>query len=101
MNHTKGLWEMRAMNNDRIAIVNRNGCLIICEVFNDPDQSMLEATIADARLITAAPDLLEACMESLRVLDALDASEDGYLNEEGKILRDQLRLAVSKAKEDK
>lgn len=70
--HTKGPWiqepAMSSAAHDR-AILQVGGFTVIAQV---PGKIQSEA-IANARLIAAAPDLLEACEAQLRVIDTLMA----------------------------
>jgi hypothetical protein len=65
----------------------------------DPD------VIANARLIAAAPELLEACKAAMRILalwGGNDCSEDSHLFEENRALfmmQNAFELAISKAEQ--
>lgn len=76
--HTPGPWEVERVNSDYphdICLgydIPGEGCpILIATVFSDEDDAPISVTEANAnaRLIAAAPDLLEACR---RALDAVD-----------------------------
>ena len=91
MKHTPGPWESL----DDCVRVDRP---------SDPDHHMMVCSIpgfltgnkANARLIAAAPELVEACRVALSYFNALmqDLSGDGW---EENHLRTQLRAALAKA----
>lgn len=78
--HTKGPWEL---NIDTVYIGDK--------IRVQPVRYHMDAEgIANARLISAAPDLLAACMQSIITLDPMD-------NDHAE-LYEQLRAAIAKAK---
>lgn len=60
--HTPGPWEVQS---NMEIIVDATG-LKVCDI--EPDYRTIEQSDANARLIAAAPDLLEACNEALEWL---------------------------------
>ena len=71
--HIPGKWHTRKTENRVIQVVNEIG-LIICEVdlkINDPDYPTPVASEANARLISATPDLLNALIELMKGVDSL------------------------------
>lgn len=63
--HTPGYWKISG--NDRRVIIGENTGVPICRVIGWDDGSDRARVEANARLITAAPDLLAALKEILRV----------------------------------
>jgi len=72
MTHTPSPWTMGEMQGDNIVIENFDG-LEICTVWEDPKQH-------DARLIAAAPDLLEALCKLAELYDAMGAPRGACRN---------------------
>lgn len=89
--HTKGEWQIRNFNDhDLYSIIHNDLGVRICEVksytaniFNDPS---VEERKANAKLISAAPKLLEACIAAEKHHQGAH-SEIGYM----------LRKAIEKA----
>lgn len=52
---------------------------------------------ADARLICAAPELLDACKASLALMADLEKSNTIQINQPGRLCADQVRAAIAKA----
>lgn len=67
MKYTKGSWEVKNIENagGDICIMSHNGYVAIACTRNE---GLINAE-ANARLIAAAPDLLQACMEARVVLN--------------------------------
>lgn len=65
MKHTKGKWELSHNTNQGIKIVISPDDPLktenICSIFGSPSE---ESTYANAKLIAAAPELLEALLEA-------------------------------------
>jgi hypothetical protein len=80
---TPGPWRVRASPHGK-----RYACV---QLGRDKDYTTLELEPADARLIAAAPELLEACKDALRDLIA-----DGH--EHYRVV-DTLRAAIAKAEQ--
>ena len=62
--------------------------------FPEVDLGEFEEELANARLIAAAPELLEACIEALRQLNATDCP----VIPDGAMVRARLYSAIKKAK---
>jgi hypothetical protein len=62
--HTPGPWEaanpVRFMGTDFIPVVREGDDLHVCEVYAHEGDKITEIEVANARLIAAAPDLLDA-----------------------------------------
>jgi hypothetical protein len=80
---TKGKWEIKK---DEISTEIVKGKLPICLL---PKSTMNPNTEANALLISASPDLLEACIEFVRKVDAGEARSTKSYN--------QMKQAISKA----
>ena len=93
--HTPGPWIVGPMS-DYIAA--KDGSLI-AEIPTDYSPITGEHTgamVANARLIAAAPELLSACREALRSLDALsESATDGFPKDNR--AANMLRAAIAKA----
>jgi len=95
MNHTPGPWTMAALLPDG-RIVTRAAYEIRTDEFDVATHIPFCGPIrkeADARLIAAAPDLLEACKDALETLNALAHFLNG--GEQDSI--ELLLLAIAKA----
>ncbi len=57
----------------------------------------LERVEANARLIAAAPDLLDACKAALGLMVDLEKSNAIHINQPGRLCADQIRAAIAKA----
>lgn len=71
MKHTPGKWEFDGPHtvagapNSRCFSIHRNGVSVAAVIFNPVDGDDVEQCRQDARLIAAAPELLEALQELL------------------------------------
>jgi hypothetical protein len=65
--HTKGIWEVRTFNSDKIIFRHAIHCngTNICKIMRD-DNDNSEEEQANAKLIASAPDLLEALVEIIK-----------------------------------
>ena len=98
-NHTPGPWEC-----GEEAGIWANG-LLICQMryFLNPKQLLKvceKETQANARLIAAAPDLLEALKEYVKVMGGIHENEcpqDDTCNCKWKYINDKVNQAISKA----
>lgn len=99
--HTPGPWIVRDKKRSWWPIhVKQLGCEKflpgICEIPPGADQ------LANARLIAAAPDLLEACRNLAELAEEVDRSRDGWLGEDPRRAREYAReghAAIAKASE--
>lgn len=90
MKHTKGIWKMNTFANGNVE--NENGRSIAsCMGYstNGGNGEHIEENIANAKLITAAPDLLNACLEFVRKVECGEARS--------KRLYEQMKDAIEKA----
>ena len=71
MKHTQGKWTKNYWTVGRIEIVTDNN--VICEIHQQHER--LEQ-VANAKLIAAAPELLEACKLALRDYKYIDSLSD-------------------------
>jgi len=78
--HTPGPWMIGNIQGDNIVIENHDG-FEVCTVWEDPKQH-------DARLIAAAPDLLEACLYLTEGIESCGLTG---------VYLDQARKAIAKA----
>ena len=87
MSHTRRPWEMMK-EGDGVAIfhLEEYGAFPIADVHIEPEPALSE-TMANARLIAAAPDLLEVA-ETVLECDLMDCTK----------CRESLRAAIAKAK---
>jgi hypothetical protein len=94
--HTLGPWKAR--NNSAITA----GDMTLARVYWSEGRSDAENT-ANASLIAASPDLLEACKEAMRILalwGGNDCPEDSHLFEENRALfmmQNAFEMAIAKA----
>ena len=69
--HTKGPWYFTVSNEEGLVFSDNCGfCIVPHQKGYTPDEQL-----ANAKLIAAAPDLLEACKEMLSVLEQIDFTE--------------------------
>ncbi len=89
--HTKGPW---AINEFLVYAENGNGCTLA--TINSTSKGISdEEAQANARLIAAAPELLEACQSSLQwILDVLQAEPPETYSDD---ILDELNAAIDKA----
>lgn len=83
--HTQGPWLISEEQGDNYVISSASNELEICTVWEDPNK-------ADARLIAAAPDLLEACIYLAEGIEACGLTG---------VYLDQARAAIAKATGEK
>lgn len=104
MKHTPGPWKIWELQ-DRdysveIASVEA-GCTVGAAYhINDDPVTPCDETMANARLIAAAPELLEACKKVLEHIKIIDKNRDffNFDNDSGPILcRDKIEAAIAKA----
>ena len=84
--HTPAPWEV----NPRATRNVRHGNLTIANCSSSQDGSREEEEIANAKLIAAAPELLEACIIALYTLDYIDFPREHKASE-------KLNNAIKKA----
>lgn len=89
MEHTKGPWEVGNWGGDNGYVVRGDGEQIVCEANRALDESK-----TNARLISAAPELLEACKMALEDLTGPVTSQGIKIRFE---TLDKLREALAKA----
>ena len=103
MKHTPGPWDRDPYNDNLIIVKGSNPYLyIIAEVDPVASSEITDFEIeANARLIAAAPDLLEACKESLNaLLDYIPTLErNGDYMGYGRKVTKLLQSAIHKAEE--
>jgi hypothetical protein len=94
MKHTKGPWGVSS----GVIVISKEGRLI-SNCFDlsmiDDDQHTMEESIANAHLISAGPELLEACKD-IAVLLEIDYENEDLTADAIDILLD-IRNAISKA----
>jgi hypothetical protein len=100
--HTPGPW--RVSDYDRALIWNEQGCCIVDMTDHEQKCSLSDDTIAaNAALIAAAPDLLEACERVLGWLVAAETELGGPLPLkyaamiQKPVVAERLRAAIAKA----
>ena len=85
MNHTPGPWELGYSDLGSQIISSADGYVAVVHYWSRPEQEMK----ANARLIAASPDLLEACEEFVRKVECGEAkSKRSYT---------QMKAAIAKA----
>jgi hypothetical protein len=75
-NFTKGEWKILWGNYTHFATINTDVLHRICAIEND-NPNEIDELRANAKLISAAPDLLEICMELFNLLE--EHEPDWYL----------------------
>ena len=73
--HTAGEWYLGSGKDDKHNIVTAEGNMI---VFLDGRRPAINENEANARLIAAAPEMLEACKEALDVMITAGICLEGY-----------------------
>ncbi len=112
--HTPGLWEVTGSKNLFIEPINMKvnynylfECCQTCNVQKSTDITAgsqiynprkIKEAQANARLIAAAPDLLEACKEMMGVLETLDFSGQDRSMDYDALPWKQWEQAIAKAK---
>ena len=85
--HTPGEWIVGAMGNE---VFTGDGKATICQCVEHDKRTHLRSQ-ANARLIAAAPDLLEACKEMINLICDYNQGEDyevnGWIKEWGNIVK--------------
>ena len=98
--HTPGLWD--AVNCFVYALnklgTNRFSCLI---QGGGPQSAKREELQANAKLIAAAPDLLDVCEELVHILETIPLTADQLERDKAARAVVQGRAAIAKAKEGK
>jgi hypothetical protein len=91
--HTPGPWSVGEGTPD-IAIITDK--VLVAMVTNDEDSPCEDdEQMANARLMAAAPELLEACEAALLLAGDDDLPDNGGYN--GAAITDQIRAAIAKA----
>lgn len=91
--HTKGPWELIGLN-EVYAVPSGE---LIAEVSYSAFAGMTESDIANAILISAAPDLLEALEDAASAIMSVDLHLFGYDPEIGYYYRDELMAKIDTA----
>ena len=68
MKHTQGKWKIKHDNDIVVDLPNHDGQYRIAQMVRHVEEHVGE-DLANARLITAAPDLLEACEAALKSME--------------------------------
>lgn len=85
--HTKGPWE-RSEKYGVALIRDHKDKLLVCTVRTYPSCNYLEPEMhANARLIAAAPDMLECLKQALHIVTKLDPSFNGAIRHWKKIIK--------------
>ena len=93
--HTPGPWHTRGAGTERAWVYAGNVAIASARHASGHDCE------ANARLIAAAPDLLEACIEALPYLETTAAElAENYDSDDSAPLADRLRAAIAQAKGD-
>ncbi len=98
INHSPGPWSSgyNTYTNEQAGRIERRFWLADAELRIVPmDTCMGESAEANARLIAAAPDLLEACEKVAAYCHNIEHSEDEYCNE--RIVAKMVAAAIAKA----
>lgn len=75
MKHTPGKWEAV-----EVGVSDLENGVAICEVIADGRKLVCECAYeADAKLMAAAPELLDACEEALGALNGAECALPGYV----------------------
>lgn len=101
--HTPGPWDIHGDFKEIHPLVDEDGLKVIADI--DPDNTHLEESKANAALIAAAPDMLEALQYAKEALkDIMGASDNGEcysakeLNNIFGYVVEKARAAIAKAK---
>ena len=97
MSHTPGPWIRSSFGFQVLTADSHNA---ICEIYppsGDPDRRVIEEHIANADLIAAAPELLEACKAMLMWLGERSEEEEWPYDKAKNALIDQIESAINKA----
>jgi len=99
--HTPGPWRMDRNNTHSGTIATVHGCKNAdwADIWA-PDASTAdeEEQESNARLIAAAPDLLEVAQGTLRLLHLMDGQWPGTLAIDARAIREQAEAAIAKVK---
>ena len=90
--HTPGPWYVE-MGNDCRLVVDAQECVVA--IVKSPDVDPDEWETANAKLIAAAPDLLEACKQAARYIHVCGPKP---LHVTDTLVHDALAAAIAKAK---
>jgi hypothetical protein len=95
--HTSGPWAIGGEHDDSLWIEGPAKLdNVICDIVSRDLECILAAEDwANARLIAAAPDLLEACQQALVALSSYRVNP--YMPDTVEQLQDTLRVAIAKA----
>lgn len=92
--HTPGPWEYLIDSGSIVARIDDGRNWILASIQFAPTGSTFAA---NAHLISAAPDLLAACVDALEICQDLERANDSDYSRPGKEIIGQLRAAVAKA----
>lgn len=109
-NHTPGPWsaelsepftlggdcrEVVALDSD--GLVHKGICTFMLDTDEHPDGKAFLQDVANAQLLAAAPELLQACEETLNELRAWNGESEFESGSQIKDLADMLKAAITKA----
>ena len=100
MKHTQGPWEVRKLIPDRHGIITREGWEIDTPKYSvvaHADHIPPIRNEADARLIAAAPELLEACEDALGIIGAAIGVVPNFQNDLTLAAQTKLLATIAKA----
>lgn len=89
MKHTKGEWKVLWHNYTHFATINTDTLTRICAI-EIQDSKQIDEKTANAKLIAAAPELLDACIDTLRILRLKPTNDNLYQ-------RNKLKTLIEKA----
>jgi len=88
LKHTKGKWEIESNKSFFRILGKSNIKYTIADVYN---VNGMEENEANAKLIAAAPDLLEACINSLSVFNSIRCTDEADIVKQ---LKDTIKKAT-------